>query len=84
MTTNKVNNLEALYTKVQAEIRKSPAHAKPERKNQPVRKIVSKANDKAVVRENSKKQKWLRHAKLNKAEKKKRVEIKIKQAIAKS
>ncbi len=78
LAANKVNNLEALYKKVHAEIRKSPLRVKVERKNAPVAKVISKANDKGVVRENFNKKKWIRHKKLTREERKKRVEIKIK------
>jgi hypothetical protein len=50
-----VSNLEALYKKVHAEIRKNPLRVKVVKKNAPVKKVVSKANVKAVVYENSKK-----------------------------
>jgi len=48
-----------------------------------VRKTISKANEKSVVFENSKGKKWLRHTKLNRAERKVRVEQRIKDAVAK-
>lgn len=50
LEANKVQNLEALYTKVHNEIRKNPKRVKPaEKKNQPVKKVISKAGDKAVM-----------------------------------
>jgi len=69
--------LEALYKKLHSDIRKNPKKVKAEKKANPVRKITSKANDKAVVRENGgnfKKKKWIRHKKLNKKERKARVD----------
>lgn len=79
----KVKTIEELYKKVHAEIRKNPLRAKVERKNAPVRKVISKAGDKSLVLENSKGKKWLRHKKLSNQERKERVALKIKTAIAK-
>jgi large subunit ribosomal protein L5e len=84
MATNKVTSLEALYKKVHAEIRKAPARVKVARKAEPVKKVISKAGDKAVIRENSKGKKWIRSKKLSNAERKKRVEIKILAATKKA
>jgi len=39
--------------------------------------VISKANDKGVVYENSKAKKWIRHKKLSRDEKKARVAAKI-------
>jgi len=73
---NKASNLEALYKKLHSEIRKNPKKVKAERKNKPVRKIIGK--DKyAVVREDSKGRKYVRHLKMGKEQKKKRVVAKI-------
>jgi len=49
LTKNKVANLEALYKKVHAAIRADPKKVKAERKNAPVRKVISKPGDKKVV-----------------------------------
>lgn len=77
LTNNKVQNLEALYKKIHAEIRKSPARPKVEKKNAAVRKVISKAGDKSVINQDSKGRKWLRHKKLSKKEKMDRVKAKI-------
>jgi large subunit ribosomal protein L5e len=77
----KAANFEALYKKVHAEIRKSPARAKAAEKK-PVRKQVSKAKG-ALIQQDSKGKKWIRHFRLTNAERKARVEAKIKKAIAK-
>jgi len=79
----KVKNLEELYKKVHDGIRKSPLRPKVEKKA-PVRKVISKAGDKSVISEDSKKRKWLRHTKLTNAERKERIQLKIKNAIAKN
>jgi len=42
LTKNKVANLEALYKKLHADIRKSPKKEKVARKNAPVKKVISK------------------------------------------
>ena len=84
LEANKVKNLEALYKKVHADIRKNPLRQKVDKKDKPVRKVISKANDKAVKFENSKKKTWIRHKKLSKAERVERVRIKILQATKKS
>jgi hypothetical protein len=78
---NKVTNLEALYKKIHADIRKGPKRVKTERKNAPVRKVIGK--DKARVIQDSKGRKWLRHKKLNIQERKDRVKAKIQKAISK-
>lgn len=71
-----------MYKKVHNEIRKNPKKVKAERKNAPVKKVISK--DKfAIVREDSKKRKYLRHIKITRDEKKKRVVAKIQKAISK-
>ena len=57
--------IEALYKKVHAEIRKSPAHIKKDKRKDIIRKVISKKDDKAVVFEDSKKRKWIRHKKLS-------------------
>jgi len=48
LTKGKVASLEALYKKVHAEIRKNPKRDKPAEKK-PVRKVISKEHDKAVL-----------------------------------
>jgi len=74
--------LEALYKKIHAEIRKTPIRPKPAEKKT-VRKTISKAGDKSVVFENSKGKKWLRHLKLNKEERRERINKKILDAVTK-
>jgi len=54
--------LEAFYKKIHNEIRKAPKKVKVERKNAPVRKVISK--DKGLIQEDSKKRKWIRNKKL--------------------
>jgi len=76
--------LEALYKKLHSDIRKNPKKVKAEKRANAVKKVISKPNDKAVVRENSQKKKWIRHLKLSRKERKQRVDQKIKIAIAKS
>jgi large subunit ribosomal protein L5e len=79
LAKNKANNVEALYTKVHAEIRKNPDRKKVERKGTPVHKAISK--DKARVFQDSKGRKWLRHKKLSREERKARVISKIQKAM---
>jgi large subunit ribosomal protein L5e len=81
LTKAKVANFEALYKKVHAEIRKAPARVKAAAKK-PTRKQVSKAKG-ALIQTDSKGKKWIRHFRLTNAERKARVEAKIKKAIAK-
>lgn len=81
LTKNKVANIEALYKKVHAEIRKAPARPAAAKKT-PVRKQITK-KDGRLVQENSKKQKWLRHFKLTRAERAARVTAKIQKALQK-
>jgi large subunit ribosomal protein L5e len=81
LTKNKVANIEALYKKLHAEIRKSPARPAAAKKT-PVRKQITK-KDGRLVQENSKKQKWLRHFKLTREERKARVAAKIQKALQK-
>jgi len=83
MDKNKVQNLEALYKKVHQDIRKNPKHVKPERKNAPQRKIISKPQDKGVVSQDSKGKKWIRNIKTTKDEKKARAVAKIQKALSK-
>lgn len=47
ITKNKVNNLEALYKKIHADIRKGPQRPKKEKKA-PVRKVISKEKGQLV------------------------------------
>jgi large subunit ribosomal protein L5e len=81
LTKAKLANLEALYKKVHAEIRKAPARPKVAKKA-PVRKQVSKAKG-ALVQTDSKGKKWIRHFRLTNDERKARVQAKIQKAIAK-
>jgi len=70
--------LESLYKKIHSEIRKNPKRTKVERKNAPVRKIISKEGDKRVVRQNfGGKKSWIRNKKLSRTERKARVAAKI-------
>lgn len=77
-----MTTLEALYKKVHTEIRKNPKAVKAERKQAAVRKVISKDRT-AIVYEDSKKRKYIRHKKMNKDERKKRVAAKIQKAISK-
>jgi len=75
--------LEALYKKVHSEIRKNPKKvAKVEKKQQPVRKVISKDKGYLLI-EDSKKRKYIRHKKITREEKKKRVMAKIQKAVSK-
>jgi len=77
LTKNKVANLEALYKKVHSEIRKNPKKvAKAEKKQAPVRKVISKDKGYLTI-EDSKKRKYIRHKKITREERKKRVLAKI-------
>jgi len=77
----KVNNLEQLYKKLHDDIRKAPQRVKAEKKQAPVRKVISK--DKGLIQQDSKNRKWLRHKKLSREERRQRVAAKIQKAIAK-
>ena len=83
LTATKASNLEALYKKLHADIRKNPKRTKTERKQAAVRKILSKEGDKQIVRADSKGRKYLRPVKLTKNEKLDRVRAKIAKAISK-
>jgi large subunit ribosomal protein L5e len=81
---NKAANLEALFKKVHADIRKAPLRdAKDPKKAAPIRKLISKEKEKAVVQADSKGRKWIRHHKLSKEQRKERVIAKIQKALAK-
>lgn len=77
----KVNNLEALYKKVHAEIRKNAKRSKTE-KAKAVRKEISKQNG-SLVQQDSKGRKWLRQFKLTNQQRKERVAAKIQKALLK-
>jgi len=81
LTKAKVANVEALYKKVHAEIRKNPDRVKVDRKA-PVRKQVKKALGQ-LIQQDSKNKKWLRQYRLSNKERKDRVSAKIQKAIAK-
>lgn len=81
LTKAKAATFEALYKKVHAEIRKSPARPKADKKA-PVRKQITKANG-VLVQQNSKNSKWLRHFKLTKEQRTARVAAKIQKALQK-
>ena len=78
----KVNNLEALYKKLHADIRKGPKRVKTEKKTQPSRKTISK--DKGLQFQDSKGRKWLRQKKLSNEQRKERVRQRIQKALTKS
>ena len=82
LTKAKVNNLEALYKKIHAEIRKAPKRVKTEKKQAAVRKQITKAKG-SLVQQDSKGRKWLRQFKLTKEERTVRVAAKIQKAMAK-
>ena len=75
----KVKNLEELYKKVHAEIRKKPEHTKVARKNKPVRKQVQAAPQ--LIQQNSKGAKWLRQKRDNLDNRKARVAARIQKAM---
>lgn len=81
LTKAKAANLEALYKKVHAEIRKAPKRVVAAEKK-PVRKQVTKAKG-VLVQQNSKGKKWLRHFRLSNEERKARVVAKITKAMQK-
>ena len=82
LKTAKVANLEALYKKIHADIRKGPKRVKAERKQAAVRKQITKENG-SLVLQNSKGKKWLRQFKLTKAQRTARVAAKIQKALSK-
>ena len=79
MTKTKVTSLEALYKTVHANIRKDPKRVKAERKNAPVRKIISK--EKGLEQQDFKGRKWTRQQKLSHEQRKERIRTKIQKAI---
>jgi large subunit ribosomal protein L5e len=81
LTKNKVANVEALYKKLHADIRKNPKKAEKAKKN-PVRKTISKDKG-AHIQTDSKNKKWLRTKRLSNQERKERVQAKIQRALAK-
>jgi len=81
LTKAKVTSLEALYKKLHADIRKSPDRVKTEKKQAPVRKVISK--DKGLVQEDSKKRKWTTQRRLTKEQRAERVRVKIQTAVSK-
>jgi hypothetical protein len=83
LTKNKVTSLEALYKKAHTEIRKNPKKpAKADKKQAPVRKVISKDKGYLLI-EDSKKRKYIRHKKITRDERKKRVLAKIQKAVSK-
>jgi large subunit ribosomal protein L5e len=78
----KVANLEALYKKVHAEVRKAPVRVKNVRKVAPVRKQVTKAKG-VLIQTNFKAKKWVRHYRLTNEDRKGRVNAKIQKAMQK-
>jgi len=78
---NKVANLEALYKKLHADIRKGPKKTKAERKHAPVHKITKEKG--YILATDSKGKKWIRAKKITKEEKKARVLAKIQKAVNK-
>ena len=81
LTKAKAATFEALYKKLHADIRKTPARPKVDRKA-PIRKQVIK-KDGRLIQENSKKGIWIRHFKLTRAERQARVNAKIQKAVQK-
>jgi large subunit ribosomal protein L5e len=73
-----VDTLEKLYTKVHDEIRKNPAHAKKDKKRNPV-----KYTDKRKTVIETAKGKYTRDRRLTREERRKRVEAKLKKAAGK-
>jgi large subunit ribosomal protein L5e len=82
MTKSKTTNLETLYKKVHAEIRKDSKRPVAAKKAAPSRKIISKENGQRIM-QNSKGKKWLRQFKLTNAQRKARVAVRIQKALAK-
>ena len=68
--------LEDLYKKAHAQIRKSPAHTKAVNKNKDKKAKVTKKLGYILV-EDANKKKWLRHKRLTREERLKRVQNKI-------
>ena len=83
MKAQKVNNLEALYKKVHAEIRKAPQRVKAQRKHAAVRKQIKKEKG-TLVQANHAGKKWLRSFKLTREQRKQRVVEKIQKALSRS
>ena len=81
LTKAKAATFEALYKKLHADIRKTPARPKNDRKA-PIRKATTK-KDGRLIQENSKGKKWIRHFKLTRAERQARVNAKITKAVQK-
>ena len=82
LTKNKVANLEALYKKLHAEIRKAPKRAEKAKKAASVRKTISKEKG-AHIQTDSKNKKWLRSKRLTREQRRERVQAKIERALAK-
>ncbi len=82
LKNSKTANVEALYKKIHAEIRKNPAFTKAKRAKEGVRKTITK-KDGVLVQQNSKGKKWLRHFKLTNAQRKERVQARIMKAMEK-
>lgn len=81
ITASKVKTVEELYKKLHADIRKGPKRVKAERKQAPVRKVISK--DKGLEQQNSKGVKWIRQKKLSLEQRKERVRVRIQKALTK-
>lgn len=82
LTKAKLSNLEALYKKLHADIRKSPQKVKSDKKTAPVRKTISK-DVKGHVQQDSKNRKWTTARRLTKEQRAERVRARIQHAISK-
>jgi len=67
----KVKTCEDLYKKVHLAIKKSPARVKRAGNKKPTRKVITKGFE--MVQQDSKNRKWLRHFRINLAERNKRI-----------
>ena len=81
ITASKVKTVEELYKKLHADIRKAPKRVKAEKKQAPVRKVISK--DKGLEQQNSKGVKWIRQQRLSLEQRKERIRLRIQKAVTK-
>lgn len=71
----KVKTCEDLYKKVHTAIRASPDRKKRAGNSKPTRKVITKGF--ALVQQNSKGNKWLRHFRINLAERTRKIEARF-------
>lgn len=76
----KVKTCEDLYKKVHDAIRKNPVRAKRAGNSKPTRKVLTPGF--ALVQQDSKNRKWLRHSRIDQAQRKLNVEAKFKASMS--